>query len=183
MKNFILILGLILVIFTIGYFLDMNSIPTIKEEVAIKAESIKIALPEFSFKTLENKETSIYKVFGNENKIIILNFWATWCAPCLEEFPYILETLSKNKDRLVLVAISNDESVVEIKKFLKRFKDKMAGLEHNIVIGLDPQKEISTNLFHVLKLPETFIIDENKNIVKKIVGSSAWTNGSTNLFE
>lgn len=179
MKNFAIIFLLAITIFGIGYFLDMNSVPVVTEVTVKEPDIINLDLPDFHFKTLDDKELAIKDFRG---KIVLLNFWASWCGPCLEEFPYILKILKNNPDKIILVAISNDESKSDIQKFMSRFKEESKEINSGIVIGFDPNKDISSSIFSVMKLPETFVISPEGKIIKKIVGSTQWTDGELAPF-
>ncbi|WP_127716406.1 TlpA disulfide reductase family protein [Halobacteriovorax sp. HLS] len=181
MKQILIIITVTITIFGLGYFLDSSSIPT---QVSIEQEhdeiiNTKIALPQFKFNDLEGTQQDITKFQG---KKIILNFWATWCGPCKEEFPEMLEIL-KEDNNTVLVAISNDANKIEVQKFIKKLKTEAIDLEsERVFIGFDPNKEISSELFNVLRLPETFIIDSQMNIIRKVIGSYHWTNKDMHKF-
>lgn len=174
MKNFIIIFISSVVIFSLGYILDSDSIPEFDESAALISESIEMELPDFNFTSIDNKKFSIKDFKG---KTVMLNFWATWCGPCLEEFPEILKVLHANKDDMILVAISNDTNKKDILKFLKKFKKDLSILSSNIIIGYDPKKDISSSLFNILKLPETFVLNKEGKIIKKIVGAQQWSDG------
>lgn len=171
MKNLVIVIILAVVIFSVGYFQDMNSLPVTVDVKSNSDEQIEMDLPDFDFYDMAGKKHSISNY---KNKIVLLNFWASWCGPCHEEFPEILKVLRAHKDNVILVAISSDEKKYHIKKFFKKFKKDLDGLKANIIIGFDPTKEISSSLFNVIKLPETFVISTDGKIVKKIVGSKEW---------
>ncbi|MBK9584719.1 MAG: TlpA family protein disulfide reductase [Alphaproteobacteria bacterium] len=138
-----------------------------------QVKSLNIPAPSFSFATLEGKTLSLDDLKG---KTLLLNFWATWCAPCLAEFPDLLELASSRPDDLVLIALSVDESPENIPAFLKRFDPGIQELAKaaNVVIGLDPQKKIAQDIFGTILFPETFIIGPDLTIRRKIAGVIDW---------
>ena len=175
MKQLIIIVISAVLIFSVGYFLDSSSIPE-QQELVSKADNkvdSYIDVPKFEFNTLEGKKISLESFRG---KVIILNFWASWCGPCKEEFPLMKEIVDSSSD-VVLFAISSDENKKDVYKFLKEMKKDGVDLtEKGSFIAHDPLKDISSGLFNVLRLPETFIINKDYKIVKKVIGSHLWVN-------
>ncbi|MCL4677623.1 MAG: TlpA family protein disulfide reductase [Alphaproteobacteria bacterium] len=129
--------------------------------------------PDFTFTTLEKQNRTLAEFRG---KTVILNFWATWCAPCLREFPTLLELAEKHADDTVLLAISVDENPAQIDPFLKRFDETARSRlkRPNVVIAIDPQRKVVQDLFGTTMFPETFIIGPDMTIRHKIVGEIEW---------
>lgn len=105
-----------------------------------------------------------------QNKIIIFNFWASWCAPCVKEVPSLIRFSKKLKDDVVVIAISGDSELGEVKAFLKSFPELQS---ENSFVVFDQSKQ-HLELFKVNKLPETYIFDRNQKFVKKVSGSIEW---------
>jgi len=103
-----------------------------------------------------------------KGKLVLLNFWATWCMPCREEMPGMETLWQKYKEQgFVVVAISVDEgSKARIETF-----SKLLGLSFPIL--LDPESEIS-DLYKVSNMPTSFLIDGNGKIISRIVGTEDW---------
>lgn len=103
-------------------------------------------------------------------KILIINFWATWCAPCVEEIPSLLKLVKKYPKSLKLVAISGDSDRSEIESFLKSFPEW----------AMDPvdmiwdQNKTWLNQFGIERLPESYIFSPDHKLLKKIVGTIDW---------
>jgi len=181
MKNFFIIIVAALLIFAIGYYRDSNTIPnssTISKGVD-ESLSVQMSVPSFKFTTLNGEVKNIQDFKG---KIIILNFWASWCGPCMEEFPAMLKIIASMPDAR-LVAISSDDSTRDIEKFLSKFKQSKELIkQQRILISLDQKREISSTHFNVLRLPETFIVNRKFKIIKKVVGSGPWVQGDIQSF-
>ncbi|MFN8370451.1 MAG: TlpA disulfide reductase family protein [Bacteriovoracaceae bacterium] len=181
MKNFFIITITAVLIFGIGYFIDSNSLsrPKLTKSNEDQVINVEMSVPSFKFLKMDGTFSQIEDYKG---KIVILNFWATWCAPCVTEFPVILDIISKNKD-VVFIAISNDNDATEVHKFTQKMRTINAIIDSpQVVIGLDREREISVSSFNVLRLPETFIINRDFKLVQKVIGSDAWLNGTTEKF-
>jgi peroxiredoxin len=118
--------------------------------------SIGQQAPDFAIKGEDGREIKLSDYRG---KVVFLNFWATWCGPCVEEMPEMELLKNTFKDRkFQMLAISVDTEWGAVKKFYE---------EHNLTIPafLDPGHRVA-NLYKVFKFPETFLIDGNGNVVK-----------------
>ncbi|MCX7978269.1 MAG: TlpA family protein disulfide reductase [Bdellovibrionaceae bacterium] len=100
--------------------------------------------------------------------VVVWNFWASWCSPCVEEVPSLLKLARLWPDKLKVIFISGDNSREDIEVFLKSFPR----LRDSILIW-DQDRSIA-NLFGVSKLPETFIAGKDGRLRKKVVGSVDW---------
>lgn len=121
--------------------------------------------PVFQLEDLNGKTVSLKEFRG---KVIVLNFWATWCAPCRAEMPS-LENLYRNlKDKgLVIIGVSVDSSEKTVQSFVKE-----RGITFPIL--LDKRKEVSFDDYGVIGLPVTFLIDKKGIIVDKVFGERQW---------
>ena len=121
--------------------------------------------PDFVTKDESGKEIRLSDFRG---KLVFLNFWATWCAPCIEEMPD-LNTLNETfKDRkFQMMAVSVDTNWKVVKDFYEK---------HNIAIPtyLDPGQQ-ARNTYKVRGYPETFIIDRNGSVLKYVIGPQRWS--------
>ena len=100
-------------------------------------------------------------------KTVVLNFWATWCAPCVEEMPSLVQMQRKlSQNGVEVVAVSIDDDAQAYRKFLQ---------DHNIDLTTvrDPQKK-SANLYGTSKWPETYIIDRDGIVRRKFIGPQDW---------
>jgi thiol-disulfide isomerase/thioredoxin len=108
-----------------------------------------------------------------EGKVVLIDFWATWCRPCRETIPELNEIQKKFKDDLVVIGVSN-ESASRVRKFLKDTKVEYA-------LGLDPRSRTATEIGvthipHVLLVStdnvvrwQGFPLDEKDRLTEKIV--------------
>ena len=168
---FLLSLFIALTIAITAYF-NQPSAPNIKKVPVSTIQNIDNypQAPDFSFKTLSETEKMLSEFKG---KTVFLNFWASWCAPCVKEFPLLLELAEKQANDLVLIAISVDAEKDNIFKFLDSMDDvsKQRTDLKNVYIAWDPSKKISQDLFQTLRYPESYIIAPDQTIRKKIIGA------------
>ncbi|HEV8524144.1 MAG TPA: TlpA disulfide reductase family protein [Terriglobales bacterium] len=119
--------------------------------------------PEFTVQDAD-RTVSLRELRG---RIVVLNFWATWCPPCIEEMPSLTALQSRMKDQVVVLAISLDENEGTYRSFLENNKI-------NLLTVRDPQRR-SSELYGTFKYPETYIIDRNGILRRKFVGALDWT--------
>ena len=119
------------------------------------------------FKSIDGEKWVLSSLKG---KVVILSFWATWCEPCVEEFPSLMELLKVFSDKVVLLAVSRDEKKEDVVEFVKAFK----GFQENLIVIMDEDKEWN-RIFGVGRLPESFIFDAQGKLLKKIIGIQNWS--------
>jgi thiol-disulfide isomerase/thioredoxin len=134
--------------------------------VAAKVQPVPspVPAPTFALKTPEGRSLGSADLRG---KVILINFWATWCGPCKEEMP-ALERLQRRlgDSNFVLVAVTTDLQPVTIAHFAR-------GLGLNFPILLDETKDVSA-AYGVRGLPTTVLIDRQGRLVGRAVGPRDW---------
>ena len=116
--------------------------------------------PDFKLETLEGKPLSLAQYQG---KVILLNFWATWCGPCRAEVPDLVALQEKYKDRLqILGLVVDDDDQDAIKKFIVEF-----GINYPTALATEG---IRMHYGGIPALPTSFIIDEQGRVVQKHEG-------------
>lgn len=130
-----------------------------KQVIEVGIDSGKMA-PNFELQTTSGEWVKLSDFQGTP---VIINFWATWCPPCVEEMPD-LERFYQNEDVVVLGinVTSRETSMQEIIDFQER-------LQLTFPILLDNANEVS-ELYHILPIPTTYFIDENGIIRHQISG-------------
>jgi peroxiredoxin len=122
--------------------------------------------PDFTLKDLSGRDVTLSSLKG---KVVLVNFWATWCPPCREEIPSMVRLNRLMQDKpFQMLAISIDEggkSAVE-SFFLK------AGV--TLPALLDTDGKVSKR-YGTTGVPETFVVDTNGVILKKVIGGLDWT--------
>ncbi|NJD57537.1 MAG: TlpA family protein disulfide reductase [Nitrospirae bacterium] len=121
--------------------------------------------PDFALKDLQGRSHSLSALKG---KVVLLNFWATWCPPCKAEMPSMNKLYNDIKTRgFEIIAVSADNSPSAIREFLS--KNRL-----DFPVLFDETKSV-TRLYHVFSMPTTFLIDRNGGIVEKFYGEEDWT--------
>ena len=100
-------------------------------------------------------------------KPVLLNFWATWCPPCVQEMPDLVALQQQMGDKIVVLAVSMDVDEAAYKAFTAK---RTPGL----LTVRDPDHKSST-LYGTFAYPETFLIDKNGKIQRKFIGAVQWT--------
>lgn len=155
------------------YWLDNGSALTHASLSPEKAPQIAVAgkvAPDFSFVTLAGAEMKISDLRG---KIIVLNFWASWCAPCLKEFPLFLDLAAENPDDIIFLALSSDHDEKAMQRFIEKMrKEKPTAMSGgNVLLSLDTGGAVTRGIFQTFRLPETIIIDRDGFMREKLVGA------------
>src|SRR6185369_3389995 len=130
------------------------------EKVALRFYRDPKPAPLFTATDLDGRQINMASLRG---KVVIVNFWATWCGPCRAEIPDLVALQEKYKDTLQVIGISEDEAGVDV---VKRF-----AAEHRVnypVVMMTP--EIEKLFTGIGALPTSFILDRESRVVQKHVG-------------
>lgn len=115
--------------------------------------------------TVSDGYTSVH-LANYRGKIVLVNFWATWCPPCVAEMPSLLRLHHDNPD-LVILAISIDEDPAAYARFIRN-------RNVDLITVRDPN-QTAANLFKTDMWPETYAIDRSGVIRRKFVGATDWS--------
>lgn len=165
MGIFIILIGLFS-LFNSNDFKIENYSKTIKisnNKITNSDKKDKIA-PNFNLKNQYGnfESLSLYK-----NKVVFLNFWATWCPPCKNEMPYIqelYEEYGQNKKDVIFIGVNN-ENILKMNSFLKKNN-------YSFPVITDLKEEVFTN-YNITAFPTTFIIGKDGQIVDFIIGEAS----------
>ena len=126
-----------------------------------KSEMGNNAAPDFTLYTLDGEEVRLSDYLG---KVVILDFWATWCAPCRKGIPDLISIQNEYKDELVVIGISLDQPATQDKlvPFIESY-----GINYPVVLG---NIEVSDAYGNIQAIPTSFIIDQEGNIINKHIG-------------
>jgi peroxiredoxin len=100
-------------------------------------------------------------------QVVVLNFWATWCPPCVEETPS-LERFSAQMARrgVAVIGVSVDQDNSALEKFV-------ASYHLSFPIGRDPEQALAAR-FGTSRFPETYVLDRDSRVAEKLIGSVDW---------
>ncbi|MBC8317659.1 MAG: TlpA family protein disulfide reductase [Desulfobulbaceae bacterium] len=154
LKNSVLLLLIIILLMGCGK----------DNEPAVTRAEINKPAPDFTLVDLQGK---IWQLSSLRGKVVFINFWATWCPPCLEEMPSMqaLNTAMANAPFQMLTILNNDQPA-----FAQNLVNK---LSLTFPVLIDPNSETGTQ-YGLTGVPETFIIDPEGILREKFLGPRPW---------
>ncbi|MEQ1877592.1 MAG: TlpA disulfide reductase family protein, partial [Bdellovibrionia bacterium] len=164
-----LVLSILIVSFVIYWKFGRQEYRGPRSEIQVlmsRAPKVGAKLSEF---TAKNINGGTYR-FGPSSKFRVVNFWASWCNPCMEELPSLSKFVYDRRDRVEVVAVSNDKNENDIRVVLKAYPQLNLESVHVIY---DSEKTLY-DLFEVKGLPESFIVSPDGTLLRKIVGAISW---------
>ena len=136
--------------------------PSSGETAACVADA-KPASWDFKLKDLDGKEVSLAS-FKDPNKVVLLNFWATWCGPCKAEIPGFVELQEKYKDKLTIIGYSVDDTAELAKKYAAQYK-----MNYPILLG-EGREDVQDAYGPIWGIPASFIISKDGKVCRKHMG-------------
>jgi len=128
--------------------------------VTIELLKQRLELPAFTVTDLDGKQMSSADWKG---KVVIVNFWATWCGPCRAEVPDLVALQDKYRDQVLVVGISEDEGPVDlVRKFADQYK-----VNYPIAMTTPELQKLFPG---IAALPTTFVLDKEGRVAQKHVG-------------
>ena len=129
--------------------------------------------PDVTFNVLDKASE---KLSDHRGKVVVLNFWASWCPPCVAELPDLIELADSYPNELHMIFLSNDLKREDIDKFTSNMEESIQERIDlpNITMAWDKGGKITRETFQTFQLPETIIIDKDGRMVRKIVGVIDW---------
>jgi peroxiredoxin len=138
----------------------------VRDAVSLDAATqIGSPAPAFTLNDLNGKRVSLADYKG---KLILINFWATFCGPCKSEMPSLNNLfLAFKNDGFVVLAVSSDDSEKPVRSFIR---DKSIAFP----VLMDMDQKVLFDKYRVLGLPTSFLIDRDGLIIAKIMGDRPW---------
>jgi thiol-disulfide isomerase/thioredoxin len=118
---------------------------------------------DFKLKDVDGKEVSLAS-FKDPNKVVLLNFWATWCGPCKAEIPGFVELQEKYRDKLTIIGYSVDDTAELAKKYAAQYK-----INYPIVLG-EGREDVQDAYGPIWGIPASFIISKDGKVCRKHMG-------------
>ncbi|PYU15435.1 MAG: alkyl hydroperoxide reductase [Acidobacteria bacterium] len=173
MKKVLLIIGTVVVLIGLTIYADRAT--RVKAKVSdghdvAKADPADAPVPEVTFKDLDGKEVPLSQYKG---KVVLVNFWATWCEPCQVEIPWLIEMQQKysSKGFTILGVDVDDEGNNEVSAYTAKERFNVNGeklpMNYPILRGNDA---VADKFGGLLGYPTSFLISRDGKIVKKVQG-------------
>lgn len=135
---------------------------------AARPVAVGEAVPDFSLPRSSGPGGSLVRLGDYRGRVLVLNFWATWCPPCVAETPSLEDFAAKVQPWGVeVVGVSVDENPAALAAFVSKYN-----LTYTIV--RDPSRA-SPLRYGTLQFPETYIIDRHGRLAEKIISNTDWT--------
>ncbi|MFO0635343.1 MAG: TlpA disulfide reductase family protein [Nannocystaceae bacterium] len=135
---------------------------------ALSPEVRDVVAPDFEVQDLQGNPVKLSDFRG---KFVVLNFWATWCPPCITEWPQVHQLGQRlaGRDDVVVIALSIDEKLELVEPFLER----MSMAQTPVRVLWDPNGKVHTD-FGTTKLPDTYFVDETGRVVQAYINTRKW---------
>ena len=129
-----------------------------------RPELIGSSAPDF---TVSDPERTV-SLHDYKGKVVVLNFWASWCAPCIEELPSLIQMQHNLGDRVAVLAVATDQDPESYQRFIR---------QHNVdLVTVNDAAQKSNAEYGTWGWPETYIIDRRGIVRRKFIGPVDWTN-------
>lgn len=130
-------------------------------------ESKRKVLTDYEW-TLVNEHEEVYDFNEAKGKVVLINFWATWCPPCVAEMPSMDELYKDYKDKVVFLFVSNEDHEV-----IAKFKSK-----HDFSFNVHSAASTYPKAFDVSSIPRTFILNKSGAIAVDKSGAADWNSNT-----
>lgn len=167
--------------FVVGFIIALGVLfffryPSVSEDYAhnlgIQVYSSPEKPKDFSLRDINNK---LLRLSDFKGKTVMLNFWATWCGPCIKEMPSMEQLYRRFKDKgFIIISIASGENKESVTSFIEKINITFPAL-------LDTDLKV-TDSYNVWALPTTYFIDKKGKIIGKVYGSRDWTTPAANKY-
>ncbi len=123
-------------------------------------------LPDFE---LQDTRGQSIRLSDFKDKVVIVNFWASWCDPCVEEFPSLMNLIEHFDGKVKLLAISADKEKEDMENFLKAF----SATSPHLIVMWDKEQKVAKS-FGTTVLPESYILGYDNKLIRKVAGVEDW---------
>lgn len=179
MKTKLVSLLLILIVFGGAYaYLQLLVPSTMSQHVSLKTKQGFTSFPDITFSDASDRTFTVRDI---PSETVLVHLWAAWCGVCLSELPDLLRYVAHSHGKVALLSVSLDDDYKDTQKVL----DKIAAKYHfslhetNMFWAWDKDKTISAKLLNTVKVPETIILNNKRDMIEKIIGPAPWAEAST----
>ena len=162
--------------------------PARSAEEAFGIDRANVPAPPIELQALDGSRFSLAAAKG---QVVFVNFWATWCPPCIEEMPSMArlgrELQARYPGKFTMVAVSVDEELDPVRKYFAG--QPFNGFPPGLTVAHDPDQTVTRAYYCTargfcpdLKFPETYIVDGNGRLVAYVVGPRDWANPAARAF-
>jgi len=137
---------------------------------SIEKKENQTTLKSYEWK-LKDENGNIFDFESVKGKVVFINFWATWCPPCIAEMPSIQNLYTDYKDKVEFLLVTNDP-YAEINEFLSK---------NNYDFKILRPVTFNTSVFDVSTIPRTFLIDKTGKIIIDETGAANWNSDKVRL--
>lgn len=141
---------------------------TVCAQLPAEPSLAQIKAENFVVQTLAGKKLSLNKWIG-EGKPVVLDIWATWCGPCRQEIPHLVELAEKHRhDGLVVVGLTTEDPAAhreDVKSFVKQY-----GMTYNVGFASELLYRSFNGGSQAMRIPQTFIFGADGKLIKRIIG-------------
>jgi thiol-disulfide isomerase/thioredoxin len=137
---------------------------------SIEKKENQTTLKSYEWK-LKDENENIFDFESVKGKVVFINFWATWCPPCIAEMPSIQNLYTDYKDKVEFLLVTNDP-YSEINEFLSK---------NNYDFKILRPVTFNTSVFDVSTIPRTFLIDKTGKIIIDETGAANWNSDKVRL--
>ena len=159
---FILVISIV-ILASIGFaFFDKPSTKTVKNETKIQQKHFEYPVaPDFELKDLDG---NLVKLSDYKDKVVIIDFWATWCGPCRRGIPEFIELQSEyGEDQLMILGISVDQGDLSVvPKFAKNY-----GINYPVLYA---NQDVQMKYGPIRSIPTAFIVDKEGKVRDRAIG-------------
>ena len=147
---------------TLSFLLSLHNPPKSRAAEEVCPADAKVANFDFTFKDINGKNVALSAYKG---KVVLLDFWATWCPPCRKEIPGFVELYDRYKAQgFVVLGVSMDDSTSDVKKFMRTLK-----MNYPILLG-NEREDVEKAYGPLPGMPTSFVIARDGKICHQHTG-------------